>query len=70
MPKINPVLQQRTLTEYRSDCVVENEYMNKLNVNNSRDFKSRLMSNGDNLMTSQNQTIVNSLKNLEYSSKF
>lgn len=70
MPKINPVLQQRSLTEYRSDCVVENEYMNKLNVSNSRDFKSRLMSNGGNLLATQNQTIVNSLKNLEYYSKF
>lgn len=70
MPRINPLLQSRSITEYRSDCIVENEYMNKLNVNNSRDFKSMLMSNGDTLLTNQNQTIVNSLKNLEYCSKF
>jgi len=70
MPRINPTLNSRTLTDYRSDCVVENEYMDKLNVNNSRDFKTALMNNGGNLLASQNQTIVNSLKQLEYFSKF
>lgn len=70
MPKINPVLNSRQLTDYRSDCEVENEYMNKLNVTNSRDFKTSLISNGANLLVTQNQIIVDSLKKLEYSSKF
>lgn len=64
MPKFNPTLSARELTDYRSDCVVENEYMNKLNVSNSRDFKTALMTNGGNILANQNKTIIELLKNL------
>ena len=62
--KINPLLDARSLTDYRPNCVIENSIMKSLNVTNNRDFKNSLMSNGVNITAKQNQDIIDQLKQL------
>ena len=62
--KINPLLDARTLTDYRPNCVIEESVKSMLSVTNNRDFKTSLMANGKTITESQNNSIVNKLKQL------
>lgn len=70
MPKINPVLNSRYLTNWQQDCVSEQNYMNKLKVGNSRDYKTALMNNGNSLIREQTNTIFQRLADLSYGPKW
>lgn len=70
MPKINPILDARSLTDYRPDCVIEQNYMKRLNVSNNRDFKNALMNNGTQMMISNSKTIAAQMAALHSKDKF
>lgn len=66
MPKINPLLNARSLTNYSPACQVDLDMMKQFGVQNTRDFKIALMNNGANVIASQNQMISGQLASLAY----
>jgi hypothetical protein len=70
MPKINPVLDGRALTNWSPACEVDSKLMTQLNVNNTRDFKIALMNQGTQIMANDNTNISSTLKTLAYDPKW
>jgi hypothetical protein len=66
MPRINPVLDARSLTDYSPACVQDEMFMQQLKIQNTRDFKNALMSNGEQIMQLNSQLIQNQLNSLSY----
>lgn len=69
MPKINPTLDSRYITNWQNSCDVEQQYMNELKVTNSRDYKTSLQSNGERILQNQSIGIGSILGLSEYSTK-
>lgn len=57
MPKINPTLDSRYITNWLNACDVEQTYMDKFKVTNSRDYKTMLQSNGEEILQNQSRSI-------------
>lgn len=57
MPKINPTLDSRYITNWQNSCDVEQMYMDQLKVTNSRDYKTRLQNNGEQILQNQSRSI-------------
>jgi aspartate 1-decarboxylase len=66
MPRINAVLDARSLTNYRQSCIVDEDLMKNVGAQNSRDFKIALMNNGTNIIAKQNQMITTEMASLAY----
>lgn len=64
MPPINSLLDARSLTNWEQDCVTEARYMKLLGVDNNRDFKNALLTNGNQLLERLNQQRINNIKQL------
>lgn len=57
MPKINPTLDSRYITNWLNSCDVEQTFMDQLKVTNSRDYKIKLQSNGEQIIQNQSKSI-------------
>jgi hypothetical protein len=66
MPKINSLLDARSLTNYGPACQVDADLMKQLGTQNTRDFKIALMNNGANIIANQNQMITSHIQSLAY----
>lgn len=68
MPRINPVLDARHLTDFSPACVQEEKYMRQLNLKDSRELKMALMNNGTQLLQNDAQRIEQTIASLAYTS--
>lgn len=66
MPRINAVLDARSLTNYRQSCIVDEDLMKNVGAQNTRDFKIALMNNGTNIIANQNKMITTEIASLAY----
>lgn len=66
MPRINPLLNARSLTNYQPSCIVDENLMKNVGAQNTRDFKMALMNNGTNIIAKQNQMITTEMASLSY----
>lgn len=66
MPRINPILNARSLTNYGQACQNDSDLMKQLGTQNTRDFKIALMNNGANIIANQNQMITNQIQSMAY----
>lgn len=69
MPRINPVLDARHLTDFSPACVQEEKYMKQMNLKDSRELKVALMNNGAQLLQNDSKRIEQTIESLAYTSK-
>lgn len=61
MPKINALLDARSLTDYRQNCVIEEEYKSKFKVTSNKELKDFFMAKGKEVYTTQTVNVMNAI---------
>jgi hypothetical protein len=61
MTRINALLDARNLTDHRQNCVIEEEYKAKLNINSNKELKAFFMTKGNEVYTNQTVNVMNAI---------